>query len=532
MADDIRYRLAESTCVEALVAGWAAWPHTFAPVAQCLHLLNYQLPVLRSFLDNPQLHEKSCRNPRLLGGAFVDVSSSKVEEVRALHKTLLAGLSDNLEFAQALLSFYRELAGQAKGESLEGRYAKLPTPLRGYVELLYDYVNHPLVRCLEGRMYRSRYYKPQLQSLRLSDLQRDEDRPYFMSTPRLPSDDSVSWTIAFEDARLDALFRMDTEAGSRDEIREIIGVAPQQSASFKRLFSEDRHRPDTKWRGEGLRVRYFGHACALVETREVAILVDALIAPRPHDTAVQRFSYADLPERIDYVLITHGHHDHFVIETLLRLRHRIDTLVVPNNSNVFYTDFSMRLLSERLGFRRVREVECFDELPFPGGRIMALPFLGENNDLPSAKSAYLVQAGDKSVMFAADSNLLDEAVYEPLHELAGPINALFIGMESVGAPLSWVYGPMLPIKPDYRHGQDRRSSGCNGERALRLAVAVRCERAFVYALGREPWLKHMLALNPSENDAYMPEIRSFLERCKRERGVEAKLLFGKSDIFL
>lgn len=532
MTDAVRYRLAESSCVEPLVAGWTAWPHTFAPVAHSLHLLNYQLPVLESFLSHPRLHETSCRNPRLLGGAFVDVPSNRVEDVRALHDALMAGSSDNIEFAQALILFYRELVDQAKGQSLQECYARLPEPLRGYVELLYDYMNHPFVRCLEGRMYRSRYYKPQLQSLRLCDLQRDEDRPYFQSTPRLASEDSVSWRIAFEDAQLDALFRMDVEPGSREEIREVIGVAPEQSASFERLFRESGERGGAKWRGEGLRIRYFGHACALVETHDVAILVDALVAPKPHETAVDRFSYADLPEHIDYVLITHGHHDHFVIETLLRLRHRIGTLVVPKNSPAFYADFSMRLMAERLGFRRVREVESFEEIAFEGGRIVAVPFLGEHNDLPSAKSAYLVQAGCKSAMFCADSNCHDEAIYEPLHELCGPINALFVGMECVGAPLSWVYGPMLPIKPDHSRSQDRRSSGCNCEGALKLAAAVRCEKAFVYAVGREPWLKYLLAINPGENDVYMKEIGAFIERLKCDRSVEAKLLFGKSEIFI
>ena len=157
MADGVRYHLAESACVEPLVAGWPAWPHTLAPVAQSLHLLNYQLPVLESYLRNPQLHEKSCRNPRLLGGAFVDIPSSNVEEVRALHELTLANQGDSLEFAKALLAFYLELIEQAEGETLEGRYASLPAPLRGCVELLYDYVNHPLLRCLEGRIYRSRY---------------------------------------------------------------------------------------------------------------------------------------------------------------------------------------------------------------------------------------------------------------------------------------------------------------------------------------------------------------------------------------
>lgn len=38
---------------------------------------------------------------------------------------------------------------------------------------------------------------------------------------------------------------------------------------------------------------------------------------------------SDLPERIDYVVLTHNHADHVLIETLLALRFRVDTIVMP-----------------------------------------------------------------------------------------------------------------------------------------------------------------------------------------------------------
>ena len=207
------------------------------------------------------------------------------------------------------------------------------------------------------------------------------------------------------------------------------------------------------------------------------------MAVRPEESGLDRFSYDDLPDHLDFVLITHGHHDHFVVETLLRLRHRIGTLIVPKSSNVFYADMSLRLLAQRLGFEDVREVDCLDEIAFEGGRIVAAPFLGEHNDLPCAKSAYFVEAEGRSILFAADSNCLDAAMYENFREFAGSVDALFVGMECIGAPLSWVYGPILPIKPDHRRSQDRRSNGCNAASALKIAQAVRCKQAFVYAVG-------------------------------------------------
>jgi L-ascorbate metabolism protein UlaG (beta-lactamase superfamily) len=532
MADCIRFTLASSACIEPLVARWPAWPHTLAPVAHCLHLANYQIDVLQSYLENPRQHELACKNPRLLGGPFIDIPAHESGKLKALLETTLGAMKDNIEFAEALSQLSRTLAQEAKGESLEQRYASLPAPLRGHVELFYDYLNNPIVRCLEGALYKSRYYKPELQSLRLFDLQSGDDRPYYMSTPRLDGAEAIDWRMPFADARLDDLFRLDTQPAGSDDILELLGIEAAGSGALTPLLEESRGKPDPKWRGEGVRIRYFGHACVLVETRDIAILVDPLVASIPREAKVERFSWADLPHRIDYALVTHGHHDHFVVETLLRLRHRIATLVVPRNSGTFYADFSLRLLAENLGFSNVREVDCFDEIAFEGGRIMAIPFLGEHNDLPAAKSAYLIETTSQSILFAADSNCLDAAIYEPIQRLAGPIDVLFVGMECVGAPLSWVYGPMLPQKSERRHDQSRRSNGCDAAKALTLARSVQCKKAFVYAVGREPWIKHLLALNPAENDPYIGEIDKFIAGMKDELQGDAKLLFGKSEILV
>ena len=123
-------------------------------------------------------------------------------------------------------------------------------------------------------------------------------------------------------------------------------------------------------------------------------------------------------------------------------------------------------------------------------------------------------------------------MYENFREFAGSVDALFVGMECIGAPLSWVYGPILPIKPDHRRSQDRRSNGCNAASALKIAQAVRCKQAFVYAVGREPWVRYLLALNPTDNDIYMTEIATFIKRAAAQGGVIAERLFGKAEIYM
>jgi Diiron non-heme beta-hydroxylase N-terminal domain len=84
MSDRALYAFADSACIEALVGRFPAWPHVVAPVPYSLHLANYQMKVLESYLANPDLHEKACANPKLLGSAFVRVSASSSSQVQAL----------------------------------------------------------------------------------------------------------------------------------------------------------------------------------------------------------------------------------------------------------------------------------------------------------------------------------------------------------------------------------------------------------------------------------------------------------------
>ncbi|PWB82123.1 MAG: MBL fold metallo-hydrolase [Methylocystaceae bacterium] len=503
-----------------------------APVPFSLHAMNYQLRTLQSYLKNPPLHEQSSRDPRLLGGAFVDAAVERAPEIAALLQGMEEILKDNFDFATALTEFHNEIVKEAKGESLERRYARLPPALRGYVELVYDYYNRPIVRCLEGMLYESPYYKKRLQSLRLFRQEHDLSRPYYMSTPRLADEEALEWSVCFDDPRIDQLFELDRRPKSLAEIGELLGLSFDDESRLMNFLQEARPARRDRWSGTGVRIRYFGHACVLVETAEVSILIDPLVSVRPESHEIERFSYDDLPDQIDYALITHGHHDHFVIETLLRLRHRIETLVVPKNCDLFFGDMSLRLLAKRIGFDDVREVECLEEIQISNGKIVAVPFLGEHNDLPSAKSAYLVRLDGKNVLFAADSNCLDSLMYEHVCRTIGPVDTLFVGMECVGAPLAWVYGPILPIKPDPRHTKDRRSNGCNSTRAFELARAVDCRRAFVYAVGREPWVRYLLALTPSDDDIYMTEIGSLIRRLAEEAAVQAERLFGKAEIYL
>jgi L-ascorbate metabolism protein UlaG (beta-lactamase superfamily) len=532
MSDKTLYCLKESTAAEPLVNSWSAWSHVVSPIASSLHLQKYQLDILQAYLEDPTVHVKACQDPQMRSGRFVDIPAERAQEVRDLLHATEIRQGHNLRLAQSLFEFHNQLVAEARGLSLEPFYRRLPPELRGYVELLYDYYNRPTVRFIERLLYESPYYDKGLQSMRLFRQRHDNSRPFFMSTPRLPSPEQLDWAEPFESSRIDAFFRLDSSPLPLGEIREILDLKTSDDTLLLSLLSEGPARTTPAWEGERVRLRYFGHACVLVEWKGVSILTDPCLGVVPSEGGIERFSYQDLPEKIDYVLVTHNHHDHYCLETLLRLRRRIGCLVVPRSFGIFHGDLSLKLLSRKLGFGNVMELDTLESISLPDGEVIGVPFLGEHADLPHAKSAYVVRAGQEQILFAADSDCLDQQLYEHLRNAIGPITTVFIGMECVGAPLSWSGGPFLPTPPTHSVEQSRRYKGADSTGAMEILDAVGARRLYIYAMGMEPWLEHLLGLAYQEDATQLKEAKLLLSKARARGIVEAKLLVGKAEIHL
>jgi L-ascorbate metabolism protein UlaG (beta-lactamase superfamily) len=531
MNRELRYRLADSTVVEPLVNQWSAWAQLISPVPASLHLLNFQLPALTSYLEDPAAHARASRDPDLIGGPFVDLPPQKAGGVRELLRLTEETQGEKLGLARSLTSFQNRLVEEASGQPLAPFYGLVPDELRGRVELVYDYYNRPAVRCFENLFYRSRFYDEGLQSLRLWQLRRDDARAFFMSTPRLPEDDQLDWRVPFADPRVDELFKLDAEPQSLERVGEILGLGATGAPLLGPLLSSQPRALPEVWDQETPRVRYFGHACVLIEWKGVSVLTDPFVGAVPTEGGMPRFSYGDLPARIDCALVTHNHQDHFALETLLRLRHRIDTLVVPKCAGLLYGDMSLKLMTRRLGFKNVVELDAFETIELADGQIVAVPFLGEHGDLAHSKSAYVVRAGGEQMLVGADSDCLDRQLYAHIRAELGPVGTVFLGTESVGAPLSWGAGPLFPRKPQHQHEQTRRYHGSDARRALEILQTLDAERIFVYALGIEPWVEHLLGLGLTEDSPQFLESERLIAAA-RGRGLRVAERFSGTAVRL
>src|SRR5262249_19935499 len=393
MSNDLLY-LRPNIQVEPLFDYWYAWSHLIPPATAARNMTDRHFKIMDSYINAPQVHANAVKNPKLLGGPFMDFGGKRgdvilnhLEQTKRMRPPLI-------DLSEAISTLDDTLRTQAKGFSLQPLYPTVPDVLKGYVELVYDLNNNPSFRLIEPLLYESRYYDRSAQSLMLSVLTAD-DRPFLLSTPRLESDSLFHLRVAFDDEVVDELFKLKTVPRTWGEIKEMLKVPEASERLLSTFLTPDPPPRYAPYQGRGVRWRYFGHACILLETPEMNMLFDPVLS-YTYESEVSRYTYEDLPDSIDYVVITHNHQDHVLFETLLQIRHKVKNFIVPASSGGFLQDPSLKLILKNIGCKNVIELDEMESVEWENGSITALPFLGELSDLNiRCKAAHLVRIGNR-----------------------------------------------------------------------------------------------------------------------------------------
>lgn len=528
------YFLREDVYVDPMINNWYAWPNLLAPATYAMYLTKTHKRLMKSFVKDHQLHVLANQDPELAGGGeFVNCSESQVADVRQLLERIETECDIYTMLAESIKELDTLVRSHKSGESMEPLYAKVPDMLKGYVELYMDLYHQPSFRFIEGLLYKSPFYKEELQALSFGLLSKVDSRPLVLSTPRLADANHLHVKAPFKARLWDEIFRARSRPVSLEDIERMFsgveltgGLAPQD------LFSTEAPRTlHTPPPASEVRIRYIGHAGLLIEGADTTIVVDPVIACRNQDNESLTFSFSDLPERVDYVCITHNHADHISIESLLQLRHKIGTILVPKNNGGTLADPSLKLILRQIGFD-VAEVDDMEEIVAGNARIVSLPFLGEHGDLNiRSKTAWYFEIEGKRIYAGADSSNLEPRMYRHIHALTGNLDVLAIGMECVGAPYTWVYGALTTEAVPRNMKESRRLNGADFAKASLMIETFRPANVLVYALGMEPWYGYFTGLSYTENSEQIVQSTRLVEHCE-QIGVAIKRLNGKHELAL
>lgn len=523
-----RVYLKNNVVLEPLIDNWYAWPHLVAPSTYGLNIKNRHLPILDSYIENPDIHAEAVKQPNMLGGPFMEFPKEKIDRVITHRKQLELDNAEVIKLADDLLRLNDLIVNHPKGACVDPLYRQIPDSLKGCVELFYDVNDNLGYRIFEPFLYRSSYYRKDAQSFKFYEIANDE-RTFVLSTPRIANEE-FHLKIPFDDKRLDDLYKSVSSPGMFDELVSLLNIPEQDIPVFRSFFTTEAPPAYEKYHGDDFRLRYFGHACMLIETKDLSILIDPVIS-YDYDSYITRYTYKDLPDEIDYVLITHNHQDHILLETMLKIRHKVKNIVVPASSS-YLQDPSLKHMLHYLGFRNIIALEEFEEINDQDFRIVGIPFLGEHSDLNiRCKLCYLVEMNQHKVFFAADTKNVSPEVYDRVVEMYGTVDILFLGLECDGAPLSWFYGPLLPKRPERQIDFSRTLAGSDYTEGFNIVKSLDPKHLYVYAMGQEPWLNYIMAIKYTDESRPIINAKKIINYCL-ENGKVAENLFGEKEISL
>ncbi|GMU59774.1 MAG: hypothetical protein AMXMBFR34_15370 [Myxococcaceae bacterium] len=246
---------------------------------------------------------------------------------------------------------------------------------------------------------------------------------------------------------------------------------------------------------------FVGHNTTLIRGRHGTVLVDPYFRP------ASRF---DLPQcqpmqprdlgRVDAVVITHSHGDHFHLGSLLQLPREVRVFVPPvERESLFSTDCALRL--RQLGFSNVEALDWWATRQVGDVTVQALPFYGEQPTdgrgvypgLFNVGSTWLIRTPKVSCAFFADSGHdargdMREVCRRVRRE--GGVDVLFCGVRGFKLkPIFFGFTTLDAFLVDVPLGALTRPQQlmADGETALSYTKALGAKGLVPCADGGAPW---------------------------------------------
>jgi Beta-lactamase superfamily domain len=155
---------------------------------------------------------------------------------------------------------------------------------------------------------------------------------------------------------------------------------------------------------------FVGHATVLLTGPRTTVLIDPFLLPRDEQFPVgyQPLTHGSVAP--DAVIVTHSHHDHFHVDSLLRLDRNTPIFVpdVPRESSLA-VDMVYRL--NEIGFADVRTLSWHQQATIGDFTVISLPMYGEQPtsdaplppDVRNFGNSYVIKGGGRSFAFVADA---------------------------------------------------------------------------------------------------------------------------------
>jgi L-ascorbate metabolism protein UlaG (beta-lactamase superfamily) len=202
----------------------------------------------------------------------------------------------------------------------------------------------------------------------------------------------------------------------------------------------------SKWSDARVTAAWIGHATALINFFGINILTDPVIFPRigirlpgftigPKRLTAPALEFHELP-RIDVVLLSHAHFDHFDLRTLDHFHQNTSVITAPNTKDLLRWTRLLDVTELRWGERKSLKTAAGDiaisafQVKHWGAR--------KQRDTHRGYNGYLIERNGRRILFGGDTALTNTFARLSRH---GRID---LAIMSIGAYNPWIHSHCTP----------------------------------------------------------------------------------------
>jgi L-ascorbate metabolism protein UlaG (beta-lactamase superfamily) len=215
-----------------------------------------------------------------------------------------------------------------------------------------------------------------------------------------------------------------------------------------------------KWNDAQVTAAWIGHATVLINFFGINILTDPVLFPRigirlpgftigPKRLTAPALQFHELP-RIDLILLSHAHFDHFDLRTLHRFNENTRVITAPNTADLLRWTRLRDITELRWGETKLLNVASQTKSNIAISAVEVNHWGARTQrDIHRGYNGYLIERNGRRILFGGDTAMTDSFA-----KLRPPID---LAIMSIGAYNPWIH------------------SHCTPEQAVEMAMAAGAE---------------------------------------------------------
>ena len=108
--------LKPNVVIEPLFDRWYAWSHLVSPATAAMNITGRHMKIMNSYIQAPQIHAAAIKNPKMLGGPFMDYNGGRVEDVKQLRDATMQQQAPMIALSEALKELDKMLKANARAD--------------------------------------------------------------------------------------------------------------------------------------------------------------------------------------------------------------------------------------------------------------------------------------------------------------------------------------------------------------------------------------------------------------------------------